>query len=114
MFYKTPSGKYPVKEFLNSLTSKQSQKVTWVLNLIEELPTVSTTYFKKLTNTDDIWEVRAVFGNDIFRILGFFDGSQLLVLNYAFQKKTQKTPRQAIEVAEKRKQDYFGRKKVNE
>ncbi len=110
IFYKTESGKCPVDDFLETLTSKQSQKVTWVLQLIEELPSVPSQYLKKLINTDDIWEVRIVKGTDIFRILGFFDGSQLIILNHAFQKKSQKTPRQAIKIAEKRKNDYFNKK----
>ena len=110
LFYKTASGKFPVKEFLDSLTSKQAQKITWVLKLIEDLPNVPTSYFKKLVSTDDIWEVRIKSGNDIFRLLGFFDGSKLIVLNHAFQKKTQKTPRQAIKAAEERKRDYFNRR----
>jgi phage-related protein len=109
-FYKTESGKSPIDNFLEALSSKQSQKVTWTLQLIEELPTVPIQYLKKLVNTDDIWEVRVVMGKDTFRLLGFFDGSQLIVLNHAFQKKTQKTPRQAIKTAEKRKRDYFNRK----
>jgi len=53
---------------------------------------------------------RGVFGNNIFKILGFFDGSKLIVLNHAFQKKTQKTPLQAIKTAEARKRDYFKRR----
>ncbi|WDN91024.1 hypothetical protein BuS5_03996 (plasmid) [Desulfosarcina sp. BuS5] len=110
LFYKTVSGKCPVEEFLESLTSKQAQKVTWILGLIEELPSIPSKYFKKLINTDNIWEVRIKFGSDIFRLLGFFDGSQLVVLNHAFQKKTQKIPRQIIQIAEKRKRDYFTRR----
>ena len=35
-FYKTESGKIPAVDFLNSLTGKQSQKITWVLELVEE------------------------------------------------------------------------------
>ncbi|MBW6499601.1 MAG: type II toxin-antitoxin system RelE/ParE family toxin [Bacteroidales bacterium] len=31
------------------------------------------------------------------------------MLNHAFQKKTQKTPKQAIKLAEERKRDYFKR-----
>jgi len=84
LFYKTVSGKCPVEEFLESLTSKQTQKVTWVLGLIEELPSIPSKYLKKLINTDNIGEVRIKFGSDIFRLLGFFDGSQLVVLNHAF------------------------------
>jgi phage-related protein len=90
IFYKTASGKCPVEKFLDSLNSKEAQKVTLVLGLIEELPVIPKSYFKKLTNTDDIWEVRIAFGNNIFRILGFLDGAKLVVLNHAFQKKTQK------------------------
>ncbi len=63
-------------------------------------------------DTDELWEVRVSYGGEIFRLLGFFDGSQLIVLNHAFQKKTQKIPRTAIQVAEKRKQEYFNRRKA--
>jgi len=93
------------------LAPKQAQKITWVLRLIEDLPTVPSTYFKKLSDTDGIWEVRVVSGNNIFRLLGFLDGPKLIVLNHAFQKKTQKTPRQAIKIAEARKRDHFDRRK---
>ena len=112
LFYKTASGRCPAEDFLESLSSKQAQKVVWVLSLIEELPTIPDKYFKKLVSTDDLWEVRINYGGEIFRLLGFFDGSQLIVLNHAFQKKTRKTPRNAIQVAEKRKQEYFNRRKV--
>ena len=56
-------------------------------------------YFKKLVNTDDIWEVRVKFGGEAYRLLGFFDGSNLVVLDYAFQKKTQKTNQSDINIA---------------
>ena len=80
IFYRTASGKCPVEEFLDSLSAKEAQKVTWVLRLIEELPRIPKQYFKKLTNTDDIWEVRISIGGNIFRILGFWDGPRLIVL----------------------------------
>jgi phage-related protein len=75
--------------------------------LIEELDIVPKEYFKKLTGTDDLWEVRIQSGNNIFRILGFFDGKNLVILNHAFIKKSQKTPRKEIKIAEKRKHDYL-------
>jgi phage-related protein len=114
IFYRTESGKCPVEEFLDSLHSKEAQKVTWVLRLIEELPRIPSQYFKKLINTDDIWEVRVVLGKNIFRILGFWDGSRLIVLTHAFQKKTQKTPQQAIKIAEARKREYLQGRYKNE
>ena len=46
VFYRTARGTSPVEEFLNSLNSKQAQKVVWVLRLIEELPQIPTQYFK--------------------------------------------------------------------
>ncbi|ODS31805.1 MAG: hypothetical protein SCARUB_03091 [Candidatus Scalindua rubra] len=82
------------------------------MSLVEELDIVPSHYFKKLENTDDLWEVRVIFGSNIFRFLGFFDGSSLVVLAYGFQKKSQKTPKSAIRVAEERKRDYFKRKEI--
>lgn len=105
------SGRCPVEEFLNSLNSKRAQKVAWVLQLVEELNSVPVQYFKKLVGSEDIWEVRVQVGSNIYRILGFLDGAELVVLNHAFQKKTQKTPIKEIRVAESRKRDYLARKK---
>lgn len=113
VFYETDEGKKPVENFLDSLTAKQAQKVIWVLKIIEELPTISaipTTYLKKLTNTDDIWEVRIQLGNDIFRLLGFFDTDDLVILTNGFTKKTQKTPKSEINIAENYKHRYLQRK----
>ena len=96
-----------MEEFLDALTSKQAQKVAWVLQLIEELEVVPTQYFKKLVNTEDIWEVRIQQGGNIFRMMGFFDGATLIILTQGFAKKSQKTPLDEIRLAESRKRDYF-------
>ncbi|MEQ8525727.1 type II toxin-antitoxin system RelE/ParE family toxin [Gracilimonas sp.] len=109
-FYKTQYGKVPVKEFLDSLPSKHAQKVTWVLELVEKLDQVPVQYFKKLKSTDDIWEVRARIGSHSFRLLGFIDDDAFVILTNGFSKKSQKTPKQEIEVAEQRKADYLSRK----
>jgi phage-related protein len=111
VFYETLSGSCPVEAFLDSLSSKQAQKAVWVFSLIEELPAVSSKFLKKLIDTDDIWEVRINYVNNIFRFLGFFDGTELIILNHAFQKKTQKTPRKEIKIAESRKKEYLSRRR---
>jgi phage-related protein len=80
------------------------------LRLVEELDNVPRQYFKKLVNTDDIWEVRVQLGNNIFRLLGFLDEPDTLVLTNGFVKKTQKTPAQEIALAERRKRDYIARR----
>lgn len=109
-FYKTQSGKVPVKEFLDSLSSKHAQKVLWVLELIESLNQVPVQYFKKLKSTDDLWEIRARVGSNSFRLLGFIDNEEFVVLTNGFSKKSQKTPKKEIELAEQRKADYLFRK----
>jgi len=109
-FYQTESGHNPIEDFLDSLSSKQAQKVIWVLKLIEEIENVPSQYFKKLVNTDDIWEVRVVISGNAFRLLGFFENEKLIILNHAFQKRTQKTSFKDIKLAETRKREYLSRK----
>lgn len=77
-FYKMESERCPVEEFLDSLSSKQVQKVVWVLQLVEELDDVPAQHFNKLVNTDSLWEVRVQVAGNIFRILGFHDGDRLV------------------------------------
>ncbi len=109
-FYKTDSGKCPVEDHLDSLSDTQVTKITWVLKLIRETKNISTKYFKKLVNTEDIWEIRVSVGKNIFRLLGFMQEGRLIILTNSFQKKTQKTPRKEIKLAEKRKKDYLSRR----
>jgi len=110
-FYQLESGKHPAKEFLDSLTGKQAQKVTWVLKLFEETSIFPKQYFKKLTGSDNIWEVRIIFAGDIFRLLGFFESDRNFVITNGFKKKTTKTPQNELRTAEERKRNYFERKK---
>jgi phage-related protein len=109
-FYRTASGKCPVKDHLDALTDAQAKKIAWVLKLIREIDPVPPKYFKKLVNTDDVWEVRVDVGKNTFRLLGFFCGQDLIILTNSFQKKRQKTPLMEIQLAEKRKRDYLGRR----
>ena len=110
LFYRTKSGNCPVEEFLDGLNGKQAQKVIWVLHLIEELEVVPSQYLKKLVGTVELWEVRAQHGGDTFRLIGFFEGRQLLVLTSGFAKKAERIPRQEITLAEKRRQDHQSRR----
>jgi len=89
------------------LSGKSAQKIAWVLQLVEELNTVPVTYLKKLVNTENLWEVRVQIGGSAFRLLGFFAGENVLILNHAFQKKTQKIAAKHIKLAESRKRDYI-------
>ena len=110
IFYRTTSGQNPIEDFLDQLPAKSAQKVTWVLKLVEELDQVPSNYFKKLVNTQNLWEIRASAGSNIFRLIGFFDGPNIVVVAHGFRKKTQTTPKRAIKIAEERKKEYFRRK----
>jgi phage-related protein len=111
-FYRARSGDCPVEEFLDALSGKQAQKVVWVLRLVEELDPVPSQYFKKLVDTD-FWEVRAQHGGDTFRLIGFLVGPRFVVVS-GFAKKTEKTPRREVELAEARRQDYLSRRQEDE
>ena len=109
-FYMSPTGRCPVQEHLDGLPDKTVKKIAWVLRVVRDLQRVPTNYLKKLVNTDDIWEIRVDVGKNTFRLLGFFAGSELVILTNSFQKKTQQTPRSEIRLAEQRKDDYLSRR----
>ena len=77
------------------------------MQLVEELDIIPVKYFKKMVGTDGIWEIRIQSGNNIFRLLGFLNGNNIVILNHAFQKKTKKTPKNVIQIAETRKKDFL-------
>jgi phage-related protein len=109
IFYRTVDGKCPVQEFLDSLPGKAAQKVAWVLNLLEDLDIVPSSYFKKLVGTGDIWECRIQFGPNAYRIFCFFlDNS--VVLTHGFVKKSRKTPAREIERAKVYRKDFLKRR----
>lgn len=114
IFYKTADGKCPIQDFLDSLPCKVAQKVTWVLNLLEDFNAVPSTYFKKLIGTDEIWECRILFGSNAYRILCFFADNSVVVLTHGFIKKSQKTPKHDIERAEAYRSDFLRRRAKHE
>lgn len=99
-----------MQEFIEGLPGKAAQKVTWTLTLLEELEVLPSTYFKKLVNSDGIWEVRVSHGSNIYRIFCFFAGNAVIILTHGLVKKTQKTPPNEIERAEAYKQEYMLRR----
>ena len=64
-------------------------------------------YFKHLEGTEGLFEIRIKVGSAIFRIFCFFDEGNLVILINGFQKKTEKTPKNEIEKAERLKQKYY-------
>lgn len=63
-----------------------------------------------MEGSSGIYEIRVEVGSDISRVFSFFDKGQLVVLVNGFQKKSQKTPKNEIDLAEKLKKEYFNEK----
>lgn len=99
-----------MEEFLESLSAREQQKVLWVLKLIEDLDRVPKEYFKKLVNTEDIWECRVRIGSNAYRVFSFFFRGETLVLTHGYSKKSQKTDPRQIRKAKDYRRDFLSRK----
>lgn len=104
-------GKY-FFDFYNKLDKDLQEKIDWVFELIKAVDHVPKKFFKHLESTDGIYEIRVEYQSNIYRILCFFDEGNLIILINSFQKKTQKTPKSEIELADKLKKQYFIDKKL--
>ena len=83
------------------------EKIGYVFRVIKSVGKVSEKFLKHIEGTDGLYEIRVEVGSNMYRIFCCFDKGNVVVLFNAFQKKTQKTPRQEIELAEKLKKKYF-------
>jgi phage-related protein len=104
-------GKY-FNEFYSKLDKDLQDKIDWVFELIKAVNQIPKKYFQHLESTDGVYEIRVEYESNIYRILCFFDEGNLIVLINSFQKKSQKTPKQEIELAKKLKKQYFTDKKL--
>lgn len=108
IFYETPNGEQPAKLFLNELSEKQRAKTIRDLKLLETCGNKLREPISKFLESG-IYELRTKQGSNISRILYFFFVGKRIVLTNGFVKKSMKTPRNAIELALKYKQDYIER-----
>lgn len=93
-------------DFLSKQSNKVKDKIIWTLKLIESQRSIPEEYFKHLTNTDGLYEIRVKQSSNIYRIFCFFDKGNLIIVTSGFKKKTQKTPKSEIEKALKIKKEY--------
>ncbi len=82
-------------------------KIKYVLELMKQVEKVPAKFLAPITDYEGLYEVRVEFESNIYRIFCCFDRGKLVVLFNGFQKKTQKTPKKAIEKAMRLKQEYF-------
>lgn len=112
-FYADEKGKEPVAEFFDSLPVKLRAKVTRYIQLLQEKGVLlKEPYTKQIRGK--IREIRINDNAGNARILYFTFTGKKFILLHGFIKTTEKTPENAIEIAEKRMNDFnkrFGGKK---
>jgi phage-related protein len=112
IFYLEADGASPVEEFLDSLDVQTQARLAWsieqlrIRNVAAREPLV-----KKLGAK--LWELREESRTNIYRVLYCFVSGRRIVLLHGFQKKTQKTPRGEIALAERRLERFIGREGGN-
>lgn len=98
-------------DFFETLRPEVQAKFNWTLGLISTLKRVPIKYFQHMENSDGIYEIRVEVGSNIYRVFSFFDKGHVIILVNGFGKKSQKTPKKEIELAERLKKQYFNEKK---
>jgi phage-related protein len=93
-------------DFYENQSESVQRKIEWTLNLIQITQKVPEKYFKHLEGTKGLYEIRVEVSGNIYRIFSFFDKGNIVVLGNAFQKKTQKTPKQELIKAIKIMEEY--------
>lgn len=97
-------------KFYKSQDNKIQEKIEYVLDLVRYEQQVPKKFFKYLDSTDGIYEIRVITTFKSIRILCFFDQGQLIVLTNCFLKKSEKTPKTEIKLAERLKKEYMTEK----
>ncbi len=98
-------------DFFEKLNDDEKKKFNWTLKLIATLDRVPVKYFRHIQNSSGLYEIRVESGGNIFRVFCFFDKGKLIILINGFRKKSQKTPKNEIDKAEKIKKRYFNEKR---
>jgi phage-related protein len=101
--YRTATGRRPVAEFIDSLSDADAASV------VASMAEVRERGLRAARRLDgDIWEVRADGDRAGYRVLFAEEGKRgrVLLALEGFSKQTQKTPRQAIELAKQRLSDW--------
>jgi phage-related protein len=106
VFYESDFGNKPVEEFLDDLDPAPRAKVVRTLELLRDQPAVSSKFWQKLSGRN-LWELRLEYAGNIFRLLAATAKGNRVILLHGFQKKSQKTPQQDMEIADQRQKRYF-------
>ena len=95
------------RSFLKNLTRRGLLMA--YIDMLKTQERVNAKFVKYLR--DEIFELRAEHGGNIFRVFFIFDDGNVVMLFNGFQKKTQKTPQSEINKAIQIKKEYYAGKK---
>lgn len=96
-------------DFILSLNEKEAIKIYYVLDMLKVQDRVPVKFVKYLR--DGLYEIRAEWNSNIFRVFFCFDEDKIVVLFNGFQKKSQRTPQNEINRALKIMEEYYDSKK---
>lgn len=97
-------------EFYQLQNENVKGKIQYVFEVIKQVERVPDKFLKHLTGTEGLYEIRVKVQSNIYRIFCCFDEGKLIVLFNAFQKKSEKTPKNEIEKAMLLMNEYFNNK----
>lgn len=99
-------GSYFTKFYIEQ-SAKVQEKIEYVLRIVRQVERVPKTFLQHMEDADGPYEIRVEYGSNIFRIFCCFDQGSLVVLFNGFQKKTQKTPKDELDLAKRLMKEYF-------
>lgn len=100
-FFKTELGNEPVREFLHSLSIEDKKSIGADIMAVEMLWPIGYPTVRKMDK--DLWEIRSnISDKRICRIFFTISENQIILL-HAIIKKSQKTPKEDLDLANKRK-----------
>lgn len=108
LFYQEKKGYAPVVDWLNELKIKNPKGFANCVGRIRQLQSTGHELRRPSADylQDGIYELRAKHRNVQYRILYFFSGKNIAVLNHSIIKNTSAVPKKDIELAIKRKKKF--------
>lgn len=104
VFYRTPAGNEPVREWLKDLPQVDKKAIGEDIKAVELTWPVGLPLVRKIEA--DLWEVRSALPGTIARVFFTVWGSYMVLL-HGFIKKSQKTPQTDLDLAKKRRNDIL-------
>lgn len=93
--------------FYESKEDKVRRKIDFVLKLVSTEAWVPSKFLRPIVNRPSLYEVRIQCDTNQYRIFCFFESTNKLILLNLIHKKTQKTPKQALDLAQQLKREYY-------